>query len=132
MSDPVEEQRLRRAAALIGQAVAASPGVAHPARYAAGTARTILLGSDPTQRDRIRALLAEGRSPEWIAEHWLSQQALELSDPAAPTPEELAERARRREAETAAVITASRACRRDDQAGLAAISQLRSQLGTVR
>jgi hypothetical protein len=67
----VDEQSIRRTAALVGRTVADHSGAANPGAYAATVTAAILTGDDPTDRDRITAALAVGGTPEMIAAGWV-------------------------------------------------------------
>ncbi len=68
----VDEQTIRRTAALVGHAIAAQrPGTTNPQAYAAGVTRQILdRTSDGIDRARIQRQLADGQTPEQIAAAW--------------------------------------------------------------
>lgn len=65
----VDEQQVRRTAALVGRATVPATA-ANPDAYAAGTTKAILTGADPTDRERIADALAAGATPEAIAATW--------------------------------------------------------------
>lgn len=67
----VDEQTVRRTAALVGRAIADQAGAANPSAYAATVTASILTGDDPTDRDRITAALGAGETPETIAAGWV-------------------------------------------------------------
>lgn len=66
-----EPQALRRAAALVARAIADREATGSPGGLATVVAERILLGPDPTDRERIAAALVAGESPEVIAVGWL-------------------------------------------------------------
>lgn len=137
-SDP--EQVFIRTAVLVGRAVAARRSTDDERGYAHGVTKAILKGPDPEDRDRIRAMLAEGLSPEAVVERWAETPDSGLDpfgvgpkpvpvDPAAV--QAAADRAKRREAETAEMLAQGRTVPRDDEAGLAAVRQIRSARSAV-
>ena len=67
----VDEQLIRRIAALVGRTVADRSDAANPGAYAATVTASILTGDDPTDRDRITAALGAGETPETIAAGWV-------------------------------------------------------------
>ena len=85
----VDEQSIRRTAALVGRSVADSSSAANPVAYAATVTATILTGDDPTDRDRIVAALAAGDTPETIAAGWVPDPLATVLGPigARPQPE---------------------------------------------
>lgn len=70
-SEPVDPQTLRRTAALVASTIADREATGSPAGLAASIRERILLGPDPTDRERIAAALVAGESPEVIAVGWL-------------------------------------------------------------
>lgn len=70
--EPVDHTQLvRRAANLVGRAVAEVQAHTNPAGMARTVTAAILDGSDPVAHGRIVGLLADGLTPEAIAEGWL-------------------------------------------------------------
>lgn len=76
----VDEQAVRRTAALVGRTQADRANPDNPGAYAAGITRSILTG-DPLDRARIERLLAEGRTPEQIADGWAGPDPLNPDRP---------------------------------------------------
>lgn len=138
LADPaaVDEQMVRKTARAVGRAIADREGADKPGAYAARTTERILTDDDPTDRDRIRALLAAGESPEDIAASWdparpdplLAGSAGRNTDPAEVAA--AAESAKRTEQATAERLAAQRALHPAGD-GLAALNAARAHLRAV-
>lgn len=86
----VDDRSIRAAAVAVSRAIDPPPN-ADPSAYAAGIARRILTGDDPTDRQRIEAELRSGRTVDEIAAAWISEARSWLDEvlptgPTAPDP----------------------------------------------
>lgn len=101
-----DQQKQLKTAALVSRTIE-PPAGANPDAYAAGIAREINTGPDPTRRDEIARRLTAGDTPEQIAATWT-----EANDRPTVSPEatqEAAERARNLERATADRLARQRA-----------------------
>ena len=94
-----DQQKQLKTAALVSRTIE-PPAGANPDAYAAGIAREINTGPDPTRRDEIARRLAVGDTPEQIAATWTETNERPTVSPEAT--QEAAERARNLERATAA------------------------------
>lgn len=77
------EQAVRAAAVAVGRTVAADKGAT--AGYAATVTKRILTDPDRTDRDRIRAMVDQGQTPDQIAAAWTATDPYPAADSPAPT-----------------------------------------------
>lgn len=101
-----DQQKQLKTAALVSRTIE-PPAGAIPDAYAAGIAREINTGPDPTRRDEIARRLAAGDTPEQIAATWTETNERPTVSPEAT--QEAAERARNLERATADRLARQRA-----------------------
>jgi len=103
-----DQQKQLKTAALVSRTIE-PPAGANPDAYAAGIAREINTGPDPTRRDEIARRLAAGDTPEQIAATWTETDEWTRPTVSPEAVQEAAERARNLERATADRLARQRA-----------------------